>query len=98
MEAHLSLMQQEASKVHNQLLQIWKSKEEEVIKEVLRQCLHREPVLEDAKRLCIGRDMGVLDRYKLAFDGQYIGDVVYNFPKDLGTNQKISIEFIPATN
>ena len=78
------------------ITQIVKQKEEEILKEVLRQCLGRDPELSDAKRLTRGIMEGIHDRYKLAFDNSYIGDVVYHFPNGIDKSEKFSIEFIPT--
>lgn len=61
---------------------------ENILKEVLRQILKREPVIEDAKRLTRYEYEGVFDYYDLAFDNVKIGRVITSGNK----NYKITFE------
>ena len=64
--------------------------EENVIKEVLRQILKREPTLEDAKDLHRFQKEGEFDKYYLAYKNMKLGTVYRN------TNSgKIGVEFVP---
>lgn len=66
--------------------------EENVIKEVLRQILKREPTLEDAKDLQRFQQEGEFDKYYLAYKNLKLGTVYRNTNIEGG---KIGVEFVP---
>ena len=63
--------------IQDQINQAMVDCHEKVLKDVLRQLLKREPVLEDAKRLTRYTYQGVFEYYDLAFDGVKVGRVTY---------------------
>lgn len=66
--------------------------EENVIKDVLRQILKREPTLEDAKDLHRFQKEGEFDRYYLAYKNLKLGTVYRNTNIEGG---KMGVEFVP---
>ena len=66
--------------------------EENVIKEVLRQILKREPTLEDTKYLHKFQQEGEFDKYYLAYKNLKLGTVYRNTNIEGG---KIGVEFVP---
>ena len=66
--------------------------EENVIKEVLRQILKREPTLEDAKDLLKFQQEGEFDKYYLAYKNLKLGTVYCNTNIEGG---KMGVEFVP---
>lgn len=66
--------------------------EENVIKEVLRQILKREPTLEDAKDLHKFQQEGEFDKYYLAYKNMKLGTVYRNTNIEGG---KMGVEFVP---
>lgn len=66
--------------------------EENVIKEVLRQILKREPTLEDAKELHRFQMEGEFDKYYLAYKNLKLGTVYRNTNIEGG---KMGVEFVP---
>lgn len=66
--------------------------EENVIKEVLRQILKREPTLEDAKDLHRFQQEGEFDKYYLAYKNIKLGTVYRNMNIEGG---KMGVEFVP---
>jgi Na+-translocating ferredoxin:NAD+ oxidoreductase RnfG subunit len=66
--------------------------EENVIKEVLRQILKREPTLEDAKDLHKFQKEGEFDKYYLAYKNLKLGTVYRNMNTEGG---KMGVEFVP---
>ena len=66
--------------------------EENVIKEVLRQILKREPTLEDAKDLHRFQKEGEFDKYYLAYKNMKLGTVYRNTNIEGG---KMGVEFVP---
>lgn len=66
--------------------------EENVIKEVLRQILEREPTLEDAKDLCKFQQVGDFDKYYLAYKNLKLG-TVYRYV-DIGGGE-MGVKFVP---
>lgn len=66
--------------------------EENVIKEVLRQILKREPTLEDAKDLHRFQKEGEFDKYYLAYKNLKLGTVYFNMNIEGG---KMGVEFVP---
>jgi Na+-translocating ferredoxin:NAD+ oxidoreductase RnfG subunit len=66
--------------------------EENVIKEVLRQLLKREPTLEDAKDLHKFQLEGEFDKYYLAYKNLKLGTVYRNTNIEGG---KMGVEFVP---
>jgi Na+-translocating ferredoxin:NAD+ oxidoreductase RnfG subunit len=66
--------------------------EENVIKEVLRQILKREPTLEDAKGLHKFQQEGEFDKYYLAYKNMKLGTVYRNTNIERG---KMGVEFVP---
>ncbi|MFI0427758.1 MAG: hypothetical protein ACH34V_12475 [Flavobacterium sp.] len=66
--------------------------EENVIKEVLRQILKREPTLEDAKDLHKFQQEGEFDKYYLAYKNLKLGTVYRNTNIECG---KMGVEFVP---
>ena len=66
--------------------------EENVLKEVLRQILKREPTLEDAKDLHRFQKEGEFDKYYLAYKNMKLGTVYRNTNIEGG---KIGVEFVP---
>lgn len=67
-------------------------KHEDLLKEILRQILKREPVLEDAKDLCRITMDGVIDKYDLAYKGHKIGVVTIDSDYK---NGKVGYTFYP---
>jgi hypothetical protein len=70
--------------------QCWKRMEEKLIKEVLKQLLKRDLVIDDAKRVTRMFKDGMFDKYTLAVDNVPIGQVFYEF-----FGQRVSIRFEP---
>lgn len=66
--------------------------EENVIKEVLRQILKREPTLEDAKDLHRFQKEGEFDKCYLAYKNLKLGTVYRNTNIEGG---KMGVEFVP---
>ena len=66
--------------------------EENVIKEVLRQILKREPTLEDAKDLHKFQQEGEFDKYYLAYKNLKLGTVYRNTNIEGG---KMGVKFVP---
>jgi len=66
--------------------------EENVIKEVLRQILKREPTLEDAKDLHRFQQEGEFYKYYLAYKNMKLGTVYRNTNIEGG---KMGFEFVP---
>lgn len=66
--------------------------EENVIKDVLRQLLKREPTLEDAKDLHRFQKEGEFDKYYLAYKNLKLGTVYRNTNIEGG---KMVVEFVP---
>lgn len=66
--------------------------EENVIKEVLRQILKREPTLEDAKDLERFQQEGEFDKYYLAYKNLKLGKVYRNYNIEGG---KMGVKFVP---
>ncbi|HND46691.1 MAG TPA: hypothetical protein PLC61_09895 [Chitinophagales bacterium] len=66
--------------------------EENVIKDVLRQLLKREPTLEDAKDLHKFQKEGEFDKYHLAYKNLKLGTVYRNINIEGG---KMGVEFVP---
>ena len=66
--------------------------EENVIKEVLRQILKREPIPKDAKDLHKFQNLGEFDKYYLAYKNLKLGTVYRNTN---GEGGKIGVEFVP---
>lgn len=66
--------------------------EENVIKDVLRNLLKREPTLEDAKDLHRFQQEGEFDKYYLAYKNLKLGTVYRNYNIDGG---KMGVEFVP---
>jgi Na+-translocating ferredoxin:NAD+ oxidoreductase RnfG subunit len=69
--------------------------EENVIKEVLRQILKREPTLEDAKDLHKFQQEGEFDKYYLAYKNLKLGTVYHNTNIE---GNKMGVEFVPFEN
>ncbi len=69
--------------------------EENVLKEVLRQILKREPTLEDAKDLHRFQQQGEFDKYYLAYKNLKLGTVYRNTNIEGG---KMGVEFVPFEN
>ena len=66
--------------------------EENVIKEVLRKILEREPTLEDAKDLQRFHQEGEFDKYYLAYKNLKLGTVYRNTNLETG---KMGVSFVP---
>ena len=66
--------------------------EENVIKEILRQILKREPTLDDAKDLQQFQQEGEFDKYYLAYKNLKLGTVYRNTNIEGG---KMGVEFVP---
>lgn len=66
--------------------------EENVIKDVLRNLLKREPTLEDAKDLHRFQQEGEFDKYYLAYKNLKLGTVYRNYNIEGG---KMGVEFVP---
>ena len=66
--------------------------EENVIKEVLRQILKREPTLEDVKDLHRFQQEGEFDKYYLAYKNLKLGTVYLNTNIE---GKKMGVEFVP---
>jgi hypothetical protein len=66
--------------------------EENVIKDVLRRILKREPTLEDAKHLHTFWQEGEFDKYYLSYKNLKLGTVYRNTNIEGG---KMKIEFVP---
>lgn len=66
--------------------------EENVIKDVLRQLLKREPTLEDAKDLHRFQKEGEFDKYYLAYKNLKLGTVYRNTNIE---GVKMGVEFVP---
>ncbi len=62
----------------NDIIRKFKETEENVIKEVLRKILEREPTLEDAKDVQTFHFQGEFDKYYLAYKNQKLGTVYRN--------------------
>lgn len=59
----------------NSFISMIHQKQEEVLLNILRQILKREPTIEDAKDVTIGYPQGKPDIYYLAYKGTTIGTV-----------------------
>ena len=84
-------------KVHysDMILQItnkFAAAEDNVIKEILRQILKREPTLEDAKDLQRFQEEGEFDKYYLVYKNLKLGTVYRNTNIESG---KMEVEFVP---
>lgn len=66
--------------------------EENVLKDVLRNLLKREPTLEDAKDLHRYQQEGEFDKYFLAYKNLKLGTVYRNYNIEGG---KMGVEFVP---
>jgi len=66
--------------------------EENVIKDVLRNLLKREPTLEDAKDLHRFQQEGEFDKYYLAYKNLKLGTIYRNYNIEGG---KMGVEFVP---
>lgn len=75
------------------IYEIVRNKEEELLRSLLSELLDRQPEIEDARRLTKGLINGMRG-YRLAFDGAYIGDVLYHFPDFENEPHEFKIEFI----
>lgn len=63
-----------------------------ILKEVLRQILKREPTLEDAKDLTRFKRDGEFDKYYLAYKNMKLGTVHYNMNIE---GCRVGVEFVP---
>jgi hypothetical protein len=72
-------------------------KHEELLKSILKQCLKREVVTEDAKRLTMvfQTDRSNHLDYDLAFDGVIIGHVNFVFPSSIDYRYEMFMRFTP---
>ena len=75
-----------------QITENFANAEENVIKEVLRQLLKREPTLEDVKDLQKFHQEGEFDKYYLAYKNLKLGTVYLNTNITAG---KMGVEFVP---
>lgn len=97
-ESYLSIEEFEAEqKLINEgymakIIKSYVEAEDNVIKEVLRQILKREPTLEDAKDLCKFQQEGEFDKYVLAYKNRKLGTVYINSNFEGG---KMGIKFVP---
>lgn len=66
--------------------------EENVLKDVLRNLLKREPALEDAKELHKYQQEGEFDKYFLAYKNLKLGTVYRNYNIE---GKKMGVEFVP---
>ena len=81
-----------SSEITSKILSDFQGMEEECIKNVLRQLLLREPVLEDAKDLTKWQEEGEFNKYYLSYKGKKLGTVIRDFAI---VNNQIGVKFIP---
>ena len=81
-----------SSEITSKILSDFQGMEEECIKNVLRQLLLREPVLEDAKDLIKWQEEGEFSKYYLSYKGKKLGTVIRDFAI---VNNQIGVRFIP---
>jgi hypothetical protein len=76
--------------IQNTIVNAIIEKKEEILKSVLKQLLHRDPVIEDAKRCTLFKTPQNIDIEIITFDGIRVGSIITKY-----NATSVMVKFIP---